>query len=182
MEKSNENVESAIKKVVVIGPESTGKSTLSSALAEHYETAWVPEYARKYINELDRPYQSHDLLEIARGQLVSENKQAQKASDILICDTNLIVIKIWSEFKFGFCHEEILKEISKREYDLYLLMDIDVPWEDDPQRENPGRRDFFYDLYKSTLESLDVPFIEISGEWQKRRNDAITAINRLLNL
>lgn len=180
MEKDDESTDKSVKKVVVIGPECTGKSTLSLKLAEHYNTCWVKEYARQYIDELDRPYEADDLLAIARGQLANEDKLETKANNLLICDTDLIVIKIWSEFKYGFCHEEILNEIRTRRYDLYLLTHIDLPWEQDSQRENPHLRNYFYDLFKSTLQELNLPFIEVKGEWPERKHTAIKAIDEIL--
>ncbi|MBL6449892.1 ATP-binding protein [Fulvivirga sp. 29W222] len=180
MEKGYEDTDKSIKKVVVIGPECTGKSTLSSKLAEHYNTCWVEEYARQYIDELDRPYEAEDLLKIAQGQLANEDKLTAKARKLLICDTNLIVIKIWSEFKYGFCHQEILDGINSRKYGLYLLTSIDLPWEDDPQRENPELRDYFHNLFKSTLRELNLPYVEIKGELSERKLTAIKAINEFL--
>ncbi|UII34270.1 ATP-binding protein [Fulvivirga ulvae] len=180
MEKDDESTDKSVKKVVVIGPECTGKSTLSSKLAEHYSTCWVKEYARRYIDDLNRPYEADDLLAIAQGQLANEDRLVLKAKDLLICDTDLIVIKIWSEFKYGFCHQEILHAIETRRYDLYLLTYIDLPWEEDRQRENPHLRSYFYDLFKSTLQELKVPFVEIKGEWPERKQMAIKAIDNIL--
>src|SRR5690606_35150104 len=136
-----------VKKVVVVGPECTGKSDLSAFLAEHFKTDWVPEYARNYIDNLVRPYNEDDLLTIARGQLRVEDEFARTADKLIICDTNLYVIKVWSEFRFGQCDPEILNEIEKRSYDLYLLTNIDIPWQDDPQREHPQQREELYDIY-----------------------------------
>ena len=101
-----------VKKVAVIGPECTGKSDLSEFLANHYHTAWVPEYARGYLDNLVRPYEQHDLLTIAHGQMRLEDKYAKDCKDLMICDTNLYVIKVWSQFKFGNCHPEILHHIG----------------------------------------------------------------------
>src|SRR5262245_25992285 len=116
-----------IRKVAVIGPECTGKSDLSAFLAQHFKTAWVPEYARGYLDNLTRPYAQHDLLTIAHGQLRIEDEFRRDANKVLICDTNLYVIKVWSEFKFGNVDNEILREINERKYDLYLLTYVDIP-------------------------------------------------------
>lgn len=180
MEKINVDT-SNIKRVVVIGPESTGKSTLSSLLAKYYNTTWVREYAREFIDRLDRPYDERDLLDIAKEQLRSEDREARKANRVLICDTNLIVIKVWSEHKFGACYPKILQMIKRRKYDLYLLTNIDVPWEDDLQREHPNLREFFFDIYKQELEKTGVPWVEISGEdFYPRQSKAVDAIDALL--
>src|SRR5262245_53609140 len=123
----------AVRKVVVIGPECTGKSELSKYLADFFGTTFVEEYARTYIDGLNRLYEKPDLTKIALGQVQLEDHRAKHAKEILICDTNLIVVKVWSEFKYGDCDPEILQIVRQRHYDLYLLTYIDIPWEDDPQ-------------------------------------------------
>jgi NadR type nicotinamide-nucleotide adenylyltransferase len=169
-----------VKKVVVIGPECTGKSELSKFLAAHFKTEWVPEYARGYIDNLVRPYQQSDLLSIAHGQVRLEDEWIRDANKVLICDTNLYVIKIWSEFKFGDCPTEILDTIAKRPYDLYLLTYIDIPWENDPQREHPHEREKLYSIYLEHLKNQSVPFVEIKGEREQRRQTAVAAIEKIL--
>ena len=171
---------STVIKVAVIGPECTGKSELSEFLADHFKTDWVPEYARGYVNNLVRPYEQHDLLAIAHGQMRVEDEWARDAKNLLICDTNLYVIKIWSEFKFGNCDEEILEQIKSRKYDLYLLTYIDIPWQEDPLREHPDKREQLYDIYLNEMKNQPVPFIEIKGEREFRRKTALDAIARLL--
>ena len=169
-----------IKKVAIIGPECTGKSELSQRLAEHFQTVWVPEYARGYLDNLTRPYQEHDLLTIAHGQLRLEDAYAFDVNKVMICDTNLNVIKIWSQVKFNHVHDDILKSIERRQYDLYLLTYIDIPWQEDPQREHPDKRQFLFDLYKRELENQSVPFVEIRGDREQRRKTAIDSIEKLL--
>lgn len=167
-----------IKKVCVIGPECTGKTDLSGFLAKHYQTSWVEEYARAYLNKLGRPYQQHDLTKIAHGQLRMEDEWVQDANQLLICDTNLLVIKIWSEVKYGEVAPEIMTLIGKRHYDLYLLTYIDIPWEDDPQREHPDRRQELYDRYVKELQAQTSPIVEIKGSRDERRKQAIQAIQQ----
>ena len=169
-------------RVVVIGPESTGKSTLSEWLAAHYETMWVPEYARQYIEELPRPYEQEDLLEIAKGQLALEAEREKLANRLLICDTDLHVIKVWSEHKYGNCDPWILAAIAERRYDLYLLTYIDIPWEDDPQREHPDpeMRQYFFNVYKEIVQSSGIPWVEIRGSFEARQEAAVKAIDGLL--
>jgi NadR type nicotinamide-nucleotide adenylyltransferase len=169
-----------VKKIAVIGPECTGKSELSEFIAEHYKTNWVPEYARGYIGNLVRPYNETDLLKIAHGQMRLEDEWPRDASTLLICDTNLYVIKIWSEFKYGHCDPEILKQIAIRKYDLYLLTYVDIPWQDDPQREHPNQREELYQHYLRDMQSQSVPFVEIKGQREARRATAIEAINKML--
>ncbi|MFM8851425.1 MAG: AAA family ATPase [Cytophagales bacterium] len=172
---------SKIKKVCVIGPECTGKTELSQFLSEYYKTPWVEEYARAYLNKLGRPYRQHDLTEIAHGQLRMEDEWLNDANKVLICDTNLLVIKFWSEYKFGTCDKQILQGMAERRYDLYLLTYIDIPWQDDPQREHPQKREFFWNLYKKEVATTGVATVEISGSRQVRRSTAIEAINKLIS-
>lgn len=169
-----------IKKVCVIGPECTGKSDLSQFLATHYKTVCVEEYARAYINRLKTPYEQADLTKIAHGQVRMEDEWLVDTNKVMICDTNAIVIKVWSEFKYNECDKEILKIIEERAYDLYLLTYIDVPWENDPQREHPDKREQFWNIYKKEVEQTKVPFVEINGLKEERRKKAIAAIDQLI--
>jgi NadR type nicotinamide-nucleotide adenylyltransferase len=170
-----------IKKVAIIGPECTGKSDLSAYLAEHFKTEWVPEYARGYIDNLVRPYTEVDLLTISHGQLRLEEQYARSANEILICDTNLYVIKVWSNFRFGQCAPEILQKIDELHYDLYLLTYVDIPWEADPQREHPNQREQLYAIYLEEMQKQKTPFVEIKGEKEQRRKIAAEAVKKLLN-
>lgn len=168
------------KKIVVIGPESTGKSTLSKALAEELGTVWVPEYARGYLEELNRDYTEEDLIVIAKGQLKLEDELYEQASGFLICDTDLYVIKVWSEAKYGKCDKWILEEIAEHKCDLYLLTDIDMPWEDDPLREhpNPEERLYFFNIYKDIVASSCIPFEIVSGNPLERLKSSLDAIKK----
>ncbi len=169
-----------MKKIAIVGPECTGKSRLSQNLAEYFKTSWVPEFAREFIERLDRPYNRNDLLTIARGQARMEDHVAEGAADLLFCDTNLLVIKIWSEHKYGQCDPWILEEIQKRKYDLHLLTYIDIPWQDDPQREHPKLRNYFYDVYKKELDNSRVIYTEIRGLGKERLEVAIEVIKSLI--
>jgi NadR type nicotinamide-nucleotide adenylyltransferase len=172
-----------MKKVVIIGPESTGKSTLSEQLAKHYSTSWVPEYAREYLLQHGTHYSYDDLLTIAKGQLASEESYIEKASrsKILFIDTDQYVMKVWCEFVFGKCHQWILDQITKRKYDLYLLCNIDLPWVEDTLREYPdlASRQELYHIYKTLLTNQSVPWVEISGNYDERLQTAIEAVNDL---
>ena len=174
-------MEKKIIKIAITGPESTGKSLLAQQLAEHYRTTWVPEYARSYIDSLSRPYHQQDLLSIAQGQIRTEEECHKKAGAFLFCDTELIVVKIWSEVKYHACDEWILKMISEHRYDLFLLCDIDLPWEYDPQREHPDKRDYLFKLYKKELEMRDFPYFVISGIGKSRLNNAIGSIDKFFH-
>lgn len=166
-------------KVVITGPESSGKSTLAQALAEHYQAPWVPEYSRDYLNELDRKYEEKDLLTIAQGQVQREDDFAQKQPGLLICDTSLVVLKVWSEYVYNHCHPWILQQIESRFVDLYLLCSPDIPWEPDPLRENPSDRDVLFTMYQHSLEGK--PTVVIQGDHLKRVVQAKNAMDRLLS-
>jgi NadR type nicotinamide-nucleotide adenylyltransferase len=170
-----------IKRIAIVGPECTGKTSLSKTLAAHYQTLWVPEFARGYLHQLGRAYTQSDLLTIAEGQLSLEDSLAKKASNVLICDTNLLVIKIWSEFNFGNCDPQIVKLLHNRHYDLHLLTQIDIPWEDDPLREHPKEREELFSVYQANLKALNIPYVEISGSMENRTHTAIQAIESNLN-
>jgi len=139
----------------------------------------VDEYARTYIDQLERPYSQQDLLEIARGQLKNEESFDHSTDPYLFCDTDLRVIKIWSQNKYDYVHPWILNRINQREYFAYLLMDIDLPWEPDPQREHPQDRHRIFDLYRAELEPSGVPFTIISGARKERLKSAIDFIEHL---
>lgn len=170
-------------KIVIIGPESTGKSTLSRQLAGHYREPWVREYAREYIDCLDRPYHYDDLLAIAQGQVKLEDELAKKAARKLFCDTDLRVVKVWSEHKFGQTHDWIKKQIENREYALYLLTAIDIPWKDDPQREHadPAMRAHFMQIYENEVRTSGLPWKTIRGGEDTRLQAAIDFIEKSLD-
>jgi NadR type nicotinamide-nucleotide adenylyltransferase len=168
------------KIVTVIGPECTGKTDLSTFLADHFQTVWVPEYARAYLNKLNHPYDVADLTKIAHGQLRLEDEWHGSANRVLICDTNLLVIKVWSESKYGTCDPEILRLLKSRHYDLLLLTDIDIPWEPDPLREHPDKREHFMNIYRKECAGSGVPVVEISGNREARRTRAVEAVQTLL--
>lgn len=151
-----------MKKIVIIGPECTGKSTLTQALAKHFNAPYIDEYARKYISQLRREYAEADILTIAKGQIELE-KSCSTSQDFLFLDTDLIVCKVWSVFKYGRCHPWILDQIEQRHYDYYLLCDIDLQWEDDKQREHPNHRQELFDIYQNELEKYNKSYSVVSG-------------------
>lgn len=166
-----------LKKIAVIGPESTGKSQLAEELAAVYDTVFSPEFARNYIAGLGRQYQENDLLYIAKKQVENLPYFQAKAKDYLFVDTELIVIKIWSEFKYKTVHPWIIDEIKKQDFDLYILTDIDLQWEFDPLREHPHQRERLLELYEKELEKRKLPFFKISGQGKERTLNAIKAID-----
>jgi len=170
------------RKVVIIGPESTGKSTLTQQLAAHYHTSFADEYARGYLETLGRPYVQADLPLIAAGQLQLEEQAVARAKHgLTFLDTDLYVIKVWSENKYGVCDPVVLEQIARRRYDLYLLTDIDMLWVDDPLREHgaPEMRQYFFNIYLDLVQRSGTPFAIISGNPEQRLQQAIAVVNVL---
>jgi NadR type nicotinamide-nucleotide adenylyltransferase len=182
-----------LKKVVIIGPESTGKSTLCELLAQHYLTSWCPEFAREYLLTHGMNYSYDDLLSIAKGQLALEEELVHSmvhstpstvsGSQLIFIDTDMYVMKVWCEFVFGKCHKWILEQIATRKYDLYLLSNTDLPWVKDELREYPDlvTRAKLYKIYKDLMINQSAPWMEISGDYKQRLQIAITAVDRIIN-
>jgi NadR type nicotinamide-nucleotide adenylyltransferase len=175
-----------IKKFVIVGPESTGKSTLSENLANHFNTEWVREYAREYLETHGTDYTFENLFEIAAGQLKGEDEavkrlEENKSATTLIIDTDMYVIKVWSEFVFNKCDNRVLREITKREYDGYILCNTDVPWVKDNLREYPDleTRERLFHFYKEELSEQKTPWIIIKGNYEERTQMAIDFISNL---
>lgn len=169
-------------KVVIIGPESTGKSTLAAQLADYYKTVWCPEFAREYLRENGSVYTYDDLLNIAHGQINLEDSLKSKATNgYYIIDTDMYVMKVWCEVAFNNCHAWILKQIAARQYDLCLLCDTDLPWMPDGLREYPDleMRQRLFKMYKDILINDGMRWAVISGTPQERLQTAITLIDTL---
>lgn len=172
-----------MKRIAIIGPESTGKSTLAAAIAGHFDVPWVPEFARTYLEGLNRPYQEADLLTIAKGQMDAEDRitaESPYPPPFLACDTELTVIKIWSEIKYGRVHPWIIKELQQRHYDHYLLTYIDLPWVPDPQREHPHMREALMERYLRECEERNLPYTLIQGKELERLSKAVDALEDLI--
>jgi NadR type nicotinamide-nucleotide adenylyltransferase len=190
-------------KVVVIGPESTGKSSLCELLAQHYNTQWCPEFAREYLLTHGTDYTFDDLLYVAKGQLAMEEEYIQslvrnsesgvrssqhdselrtKNSSLLFIDTDMYVMKVWCEFVFGKCHKWVLEQIVNKKYDLYLLCSTDLPWVKDELREYPDlkTRDTLYQIYKDIMINQPTPWADISGNHDERLQKAIKAVDQLI--
>ena len=167
-----------LKRIAIVGPESTGKSQLAQQLAQHYQTEWVPEYARFYLDRLERAYTQPDLSEIAKGQLAWERDKSDHANRYLFCDTNLIVIKVWSDHKYGMTDPWIEDTLKENTYDFYLLGNIDLAWTPDPQREHPDMREHFFRIYENYLKDNTLPYVLISGQEEARKKCAIDAVEK----
>lgn len=186
MEKALEQQPVNLIKVVLFGPESTGKTTMSELLAIHYNTVWVPEYAREYLqnkwNNQRKTCEDKDLLPIAKGQMRLENELALKADKVLICDTDLLETKVYSEEYYGGLVDPELDEYAlKNQYDLYFLTNIDTPWEADDLRDRPEQREEMYKAFENALIKNKRPFIRLNGDIQTRLKAAIEAIDALMD-
>jgi NadR type nicotinamide-nucleotide adenylyltransferase len=168
------------KRVCIFGPESTGKSTLTMRLADHFRATPVPEFARAWLESRPGPVVKSDIPVIARGQIALEDALARNANRMLICDTDVVSTTIWSEALFGECDLWIRDQADRRDYDLYLLMDVDVPWVADSVRYLPAERVSFFDRCEAELRRRGRRYEVIRGSWEDRFTRAVTVIERIL--
>lgn len=167
-------------KIAIVGPESSGKTTLCQALAAHFAAPWVPEYAREYLEARNGRYAQADLLNIAAGQCAGEDRALQQGTPLVLSDTDMVTIRIWSEEKFGGCDAGLIELSKNRHYDHWLLCRPDFPWEPDPLRENPHDRDRLFGVYERTLTELGKPFSIIEGDHAGRMRTATELVDALL--
>lgn len=168
------------KKIAIVGPESTGKSTITQQLASHYDTLWVPEYARYYCAALTEPCNLQDEINMFHGQLaLEESILAVAQKDLIFCDTTFLTVKIWSDEVFGETPEIVLNALPHHHYDLYLLMDIDLPWQEDPLRDFPHKREHFMKVWEKELTALNANYTIISG-LDNRLDNAIAAVDQFI--
>ena len=184
MEEALKQIKSNCKKVVLYGPESTGKTTLSIELSKYFDVPWVPEYAREYLQNVwdneKRICEPQDLLPIAKGQMELENKFSKETDSILICDTNLFETMVYSKYYYGKNCDPLLEKYAKQnKYDLYLLTNIDVPWVKDDLRDKPDERENSFEIFKSELIQNNLPFEIIEGNSEERLKKAIDYISLL---
>jgi HTH-type transcriptional repressor of NAD biosynthesis genes len=173
-------------KIVLFGPESTGKTTISQQLARHYNTVWVPEYARDYLqnkwNNFRKTCENDDLIPIAIGQMKMENDLSKKADRVLICDTDLLETKVYSQEYYGGYVDPRLDEAAQTNtYDLYLLTYIDTPWEADDLRDRPELRFEMFKAFENALKTHGKKYIILKGSRKKRFNKAVKAIDKIIS-
>jgi nicotinamide riboside kinase len=161
-------------KIIVTGPESSGKTTLCKELSKHFKIPFTKEFAREYLTNLDKDYTQNDLSAIAKAQLASEH-------NFQLLDTDLITIKIWSEYKYGNCEKWILDQIENQRLEnrFYILCSPDIPWKNDSLREHPNNRNSLFKLYKKELEDLEYNYLIVKGE--NRVEASILKISNLIS-
>jgi len=180
-----------IKKVVLFGPESTGKTFLAEGLSNHFKTVWVPEFARGYLETkkdifdpnaqtAEEICQYPDLLPIVIGQIVSEETQIVNANKVLFCDTNYLQTIVYSKHYFNKTELWIENLRESRKYDLYLLTDIDIPWIPDPMRDRPELREEMFQLFNNELIESEFPFKTVRGDYAVRLQQAIKTVEDFL--
>lgn len=170
--------EGSVIKIAIVGAESTGKTWLCEALAKHYTTVWVPEYAREYFNDSDiYNYTLEDLVIIAQKQIKLEKKKMKEANRVLFCDTSLITLKIWAELEFKTTPNYIEQQLKLVNYDYYLITDNQIPWVADELRENKHSRELLFRMNVAEVEKSQIPYTIISGTDTQRLENAIAVIH-----
>lgn len=184
MEENLRQQPSTCIKVVLFGPESTGKSTLAKKLAEHYNTVFVPEYSRIYAEDKlkrDQLLTKEDVLPIAEGQMRLENAQVSKANSVLICDTDLLETKVYAEAYYKEPCPPVLKKYAlENTYDLYFLAYIDIPWQADDLRDKPHERESMFKAFENELKTYQRPYVLLKGSIEDRFEIATTHIDKLI--
>jgi NadR type nicotinamide-nucleotide adenylyltransferase len=169
-----------VKRVVVFGPESTGKTTLCKMLAEHFGTVWVPEFVRGYLDQKAAPCEPADIPLIVRGQWATEDELARLAKGVLFCDTDVTMTVVYAHLYYGECPEWIERLAVARPYDLHLLTGVDVPWVGDPQRDMPHRRHEIFDRCRAALDTSGRRYVLVRGTWDERFRTAREAVEELI--
>jgi len=168
-------------RIAITGPESSGKSDLAKALAEHFDTVYAPEFARIYLEKNGADYSFEDLDEICRGQIAEEEKAMAAAKEICLFDTDMLVLKIWSKYRFGRVSKFVKQSVLLRKYDHYLLCKPDLSWSPDPLRESPSpeEREVLFNIYRNELESGNCSHSIVQGQGDERFDSAVNALKSL---
>ena len=174
-----------VKRVVLYGAESTGKTTLARRLAERFSTVWVPEFARGYLDKKSpveplAVFSLEDVPIIAAGQIAVEESLSREANRLLFCDTDLLTTRIYSELYFGSCPTEVANEAIRRSYALYVWLTPDTPHIADPQRSSWHREPRVVSRFGELLRQKGTPFVEVGGSWEERFERAAEAVGALI--
>ena len=169
-----------VRRVAIVGAECTGKTTLARALAETFQTVWVPEYAREYLFDRGQACTPADLQVIAQRQAALDDDLARQANRVLICDTNLLTTQLWHEHYFGECPADIRRLARQRTADLTLFCSADVPWVADGLRDAPASREWFQQRFQQELTAQGQPYVILSGSFEQRRATAIQHVVQVL--
>lgn len=185
-------------KIAIVGPESSGKTSLAEALMVHYHGGYISEVSREYLEGIERPYEEHDLLEITRsieelhagaedvvrehGAAISgqQPEQVERIRRPVFYDTDTLNIRIWSQEKYGRVHPEIDRSVQETRYTWRLLCRPDIPWEPDPFRENPHDRDRLFEIWQRELKALSLPYTIIEGTHEQRMRTATNLVDVLI--
>lgn len=170
-----------IHRVVITGAESTGKTTLAQGLANYYSEPWTHEFVREYVDNLNRALQPEDLEPIAKGQLATEDAALEEAQRLIIHDTNLLSSIVYAKHYFETELDWVNDHFKKRTYSIYLLCKPDMKWEaDEGQRDSPLARSQLHHAFKTKLNALKLPHLELHGSKEARLQQAVTMVNKLL--
>jgi len=161
----------------IVGPESTGKTTLCNQLSTHFNGVVVPEFSREYLTAKNGHYQESDLLIIAQKQLELENGTIASANNLIFCDTDILVVLVWHHFKYGKRNKEIEKLFDKQQPRNYLLTYPDLEWTPDLLRENPNDLLQLFKLYEMSLKTIGADYRIIKGQDEQRLTNAIKAVS-----
>lgn len=183
MEKELEQQPSNCIRIVLFGPESTGKTTLAKKLATHFKTHWVPEYMRTYLehkwDSTQEKITKDDLVPIAQGQIASENELASKTEGFLFCDTNILELQVYCTYYYDGWSPTLIEEaVQNHTYAYYFLTDIDVPWEPDKLRDRPFDRSTLFRSFESALKQRNLPYSILTGTTTSRFREAISILTK----
>ena len=171
---------STTKLICFYGPESTGKTTMAIELAKFYQTNWVPEVAREFITSNE--FTVDDIIKIGKAQTQRVLDKAKSANKILFCDSDLITTQIYSRHYLGIVPEILIELENQIQYDLYFLFDIDTEWIADGLRDLGHMRKEMYEIFKAGLESRNIPYIKVQGDWEQRKAIIVTALEEKFHL
>lgn len=170
-------MEGTTRIIALVGPESTGKTTLANRLADHLNAPLVEEFARDYLTERNGVYSQQDLVAIAEGQFRKEQEVLRSGSPIIVCDTDLTVIKIWSDAKYSSTDPQIHDLLHQQPQRLFLLARPDIPWVPDPLRENPYDREDLFTEYERLLKEVGAEYAVVEGDGERRWEKVLEAIS-----